>query len=75
MFVFLRNCCALFSCYLRFEIRPFVLLPTKGELPRDILLKLSLFFYSVYIDVSMVIKIYAKTGNWGPTSNGHGIKT
>ena len=75
MFVFLKSCCALFSCYLRFEIRPFVLLPTKGELIRDILIKLSLFFYSVYIDVSMVMKIYAKTGNWDPTSNGHGIKT
>ena len=75
MFVFLKSCCALFSCYLRFKIRPFVLLPTKGELTKDILIKLSLLFYSVCVDSSMVIEIYAKTDNWGPTSNGHGIKT
>ena len=28
MFVFPKNWCALFSCYLYFEIHPFVLLPT-----------------------------------------------
>ena len=32
MFVFRKIRCPLFSCYLRFEIRPFALLPMKYSL-------------------------------------------